>query len=128
MRVWRRRLGTNLDSDELVFGEGRDKTDFYYLGLPPDGRWLTIAANKGNARENDLYLTDLAAGQPPKVVLEGEAAQVFGAVAEDDGRLYLHTNLGTPNWRLVVAEPDDPGRRGGPTSWPRATPCSGARS
>ncbi len=112
-RVWRRRVGSNLDSDELVFGEGRDKTDFYFVWLPRDGRWLTIAANKGNARVNDLYLTDLMAGQAPKVVVEGETAEAFGGVAEDDGRLYLHSNLGAPNWRFVVAEPDDPG----PARW-----------
>src|SRR5207248_6548102 len=41
------------------------------------------------------------------------AASTVGWVAEDDGLLYLRTNLGAPNWRLAVADPTDPI----PTRW-----------
>src|SRR5437867_2194876 len=57
---------------------------------------------------NDLYVVDLATDQQVRTVVEGEAASTVGWVAEDDGLLYLRTNLGAPNWRLAVADPTDP--------------------
>jgi prolyl oligopeptidase len=56
--VYRHIVGANPDTDELVFGEGRDKISFYYLQVSPDGRWLLITASTGGGR-NDLFLADL---------------------------------------------------------------------
>ena len=107
-RVWRLPLGAGRDHAELIFGEGRDRTTYYGLGVSADGRWLTVSCSLGTAPRNDLYLADLAASalafQP---VLEGVDGQADGQVAAD-GRLWLWTNVGAPRGRLVTADPARP--------------------
>ena len=109
-RVYRHRVGTDPAGDELVFGEGRDKTEYYSLDVSPDGRWLVLGASKGTAPRNDVYLRDLSAGegQDWAVVQEGVDAWTSAAV-HHDGRLYLLTNAAAPRNRLAVADPHDAG-------------------
>ena len=107
-RVWRHRIGSDPSTDEMLFGEGRDKTTYYDVHTSADGRWLFIAAALGTAPRNDAFLIDLASGAGSvATVLEGEDAQAYGGVAFD-GRLYLLTNLDAPRNRLVVADPEKP--------------------
>jgi prolyl oligopeptidase len=103
-RVWRHRVGTDPDGDELVFGEGRDKTEYHSLRVSLDGRWLLVAAAAGTAPRNDLYIADLDGDGTLRPVQEGVDAQTDGRVAPD-GRLYLHTNLDAPRFRIAVADP-----------------------
>ena len=105
-RVYRHRVGSDPSTDELLFGEGRDKTTYYDAHTSPDGRWLLVMAALGTAPRNDAYLIDLASGSVA-TVLEGVDAQAYGGVAFD-GRLYLLTNLDAPRNRLVVADPTAP--------------------
>ncbi|HET7489860.1 MAG TPA: prolyl oligopeptidase family serine peptidase [Acidimicrobiales bacterium] len=117
-RVYRHRLGVPAGDDELVFGEGRDRTEYYGLDLSPDGRWLVVSASKGTAPRNDVYLADLDTGTWA-VVQEAVDAWTDAAV-HHDGRLYLRTNAGAPRYRLAVAEP------GRPTEWRDLVPESEA--
>jgi prolyl oligopeptidase len=103
-RVWRHQVGSDPDGDELVFGEGRDKTEYHSLRVSLDGRWLLVGAAAGTAPRNDLYLADLEGDGTLRPVQEGVDAQTDGRVAPD-GRLYLHTNLDAPRFRIAVADP-----------------------
>jgi prolyl oligopeptidase len=103
-RVWRHQVGSDPDGDELVFGEGRDKTEYHSLRVSLDGRWLLVGAAAGTAPRNDLYLADLEGDGTLRPVQEGVDAQTKGRVAPD-GRLYLHTNLDAPRFRIAVADP-----------------------
>ncbi|MGQ0521809.1 MAG: prolyl oligopeptidase family serine peptidase [Actinomycetota bacterium] len=102
-RVYRHRIGADPTGDHLVFGEGRDKTEYYSLDVSADGRWLTVAASKGTAPRNDVYLFDLAAGTR-RTVQQDVDAWTDARVAHD-GRLYLLTNAGAPRNRLATADP-----------------------
>ena len=107
-RVWRLALGAGLEQAEMIFGEGRDKTTYYGVGVSTDGRWLTVSCSLGTAPRNDLYLCDLVADDQRFVpVLEGVDGQADGTVAAD-GWLWLWTNLDAPRGRLVRAEPATP--------------------
>ena len=116
-RVFRHRVGTDPGEDDLVFGEGRDKTEYYSIDVSLDGRWLVVGASKGTAPRNDVYLCDLGAG-PGRAAGEGSAWRVLqegtdawtDASVRHDGRLYLLTNDGAPRNRLAVADPIDPVR------------------
>src|SRR6266545_2972810 len=55
-RLWLHRIGADPDGDELVFGEGRDKTEYHSVEISHDGRWLVIGAALGTAPRNDLYV------------------------------------------------------------------------
>ncbi|MGI8686692.1 MAG: prolyl oligopeptidase family serine peptidase [Acidimicrobiales bacterium] len=119
-RVYRHRVGTDPSTDVLVFGDGRDRTEYYSLDVSTDGRWLVLGASKGTAPRNDVYLCDLEAGGDRwAVVQEGVDAWTSARVAHD-GRLYLLTNAGAPRNRLAVADPADP------TTWTDLVPESDA--
>ena len=111
-RVYLHRVGSPADSDVLVFGEGKDKTNYYMLSVSDDGRWLTVAAAAGTAPRNDLWLADITGSgeSAPEltVVQEGTDAQTYCQVG-NDGRLYIFTDRDSPRGRLVVTDPAQPG-------------------
>jgi prolyl oligopeptidase len=115
-RVYLHQVGTPADDDVLVFGSGRDKTDYYAVSVSRDGRWLTISASRGTAPRNDLWIADLSESDPTspdlRVIQEGVDAQTSVWVGRD-GRLYVFTDSGAPRGRIAVTDPADPG----PATW-----------
>ena len=115
-RVYLHQIGTPADSDVLVFGSGRDKTDYYSVSVSRDGRWLTISASRGTAPRNDLWIADLSESDPAspdlRVIQEGLDVQT-GVHVGRDGRLYVYTDADAPRARLAVTDPADPG----PATW-----------
>jgi prolyl oligopeptidase len=115
-RVYLHTVGTPAGEDVLVFGEGRDKTNYYGVSVSRDGRWLVISAAQGTAPRNDLWLADLTASGPAEpllqVVQEGIDART-GLHVGRDGRLYVFTDAGAPRGRLAVTDPAHPG----PSGW-----------
>jgi prolyl oligopeptidase len=123
-RVRFHRLGTDPESDELVFGEGRDPTAYYSVDVSVDGRWLLLAEHLGTAPRNDVWIADLAAPDGHRRLVpihEGLDAATYPHVGPD-GRLYLHTTLGAPRYRLAVTDPERPG----PEHWVDLLPESDA--
>ncbi len=116
-RVYLHQLGTPADDDVLIFGEGRDKTDYYSVSVSRDGRWLAITASRGTAPRNDLWLADLSesdlAAPELRVIQEGLDAQTDVHLGRD-GRLYIFTDADAPRGRIAVA---DPAEVGGPATW-----------
>src|SRR6266568_862254 len=118
-RVYLHQVGAPTDEDVLVFGEGRDKTDYYNVSVSRDGRWLVISASQGTAPRNDLWIADLSESDPAtpelRVIQEGIDAQT-GIRVGRDGRLYVFTDLGAPRGRIAVTDPAD-SRGPTPATW-----------
>ncbi len=114
-RVYLHTVGTPADEDVLIFGEGREKTNYYGVSVSRDGRWLVISATQGTSPRSDLWLADLAASPVSApaltVVQEGVDART-GLHAGRDGLLYVFTDDGAPRGRLAVTDPGQPGRDG----------------
>ena len=110
-RVYLHQVGTPAEADTLIFGEGRDKTDYYGAGVSRDGRWLILSASRGTAPRNDVWLADLTASSPEapelRQVVVGLDAQT-GLHVGRDGRLYVFTDLDAPRSRLAVTTPAEP--------------------
>src|SRR5580693_8800428 len=107
--VYLHQVGTPADEeDALIFGTGRDKTDYYYASVSRDGRWLFLSASRGTAPRNDLWLADLSSSDPSspnlQVVQEEVDAQTW-VWAGRDGLMYVFTDLGAPRGRIAVADP-----------------------
>jgi prolyl oligopeptidase len=109
-RVRFHRLGADPATDELVFGDGRDPTAYYSVDVSHDGRWLLLAEHLGTAPRNDTWIADLTSPDGHRrltPIHEGLDAATYPHVGPD-GRLYLHTNLGAPRYRLAVTDPGRP--------------------
>jgi prolyl oligopeptidase len=107
-RVYLHQVGTPADEDVLIFGAGRDKTDYYYVSVSRDGRWLTVSASRGTAPRNDLWLADLSSSEPssPELRIVQESVDAQSSLrAGRDGLFYIFTDLDAPRGRIAVADP-----------------------
>ncbi len=89
------------DTDQLIFGEGRDPEDWPNVDLSNDGRWLLITVEQGWTK-SELYLMDLKAGSPPTRVTTGKdflyAAEIY------NGKVYITTNEDAPRYHVFVTD------------------------
>lgn len=110
-RVYLHRVGKPAADDELILGDGMEKTNYYGLSVDPGGSWLIITASAGTAPRNDVWVAGLAGGDPAspdlQVLQQGIDAMTW-PVAGRDGRLYLLTDNGAPRRKIAVADPGDP--------------------
>jgi prolyl oligopeptidase len=110
-RLYLHRTGTPADDDIMIFGAGREKTNYYMASVSMDGRWLIVGAAAGTAPRNDLWLADLAASGESapdlRVIQRDVDAQTTASVGRD-GLLYIFTDAGAPRGRLLTADPAAP--------------------
>lgn len=105
-RVRFHRLGDDPARDALVFGEGQAKERILSVDTSPNGRFVLLAAFDGWVR-GDVYLLDRERPEAGlRVVIEGADGLTHGEPADD--RIWLRTNVGSPNYRIVSADPDEP--------------------
>ncbi|HET9899233.1 MAG TPA: prolyl oligopeptidase family serine peptidase [Streptosporangiaceae bacterium] len=114
-QVFLHRLGTDPAQDASVFGDGRDKTEFYRVTVTANGRWLIVTASTGTSRGTSLYLADLSASPPDRPDLRPIQEAVptrtlahIGRGADGEDCLWLVTDHGAPRGRLVACHPDRP--------------------
>jgi prolyl oligopeptidase len=100
-RVFLHRLGQPWSDDAPVFGEGRAPEDWPSVELSQDGRRLLVTVQQGWAK-NELFLLDTATGQA-EALHAGVDALAHGHFGGET--LYLLTNEGAPNYRLLAVGP-----------------------
>ena len=106
MKVRYHRIGDDPSRDALVFGDGLPKETLLSMDADAKGRWVVLAAYEGWTR-NDLYLLTREPGSDgPRVVIEGADGLSDATVA--GGRIWIRTNVGSPNYRIVVTDPSAP--------------------
>jgi len=89
------------DTDQPIFGEGRDPEDWPNVHLSNDGRWLLITVEQGWTK-SELFLMDLRKGSPPTRVTTGKDFLYGGSVY--DGKLFITTNEDAPRYRVFVTD------------------------
>ncbi|MEV0730564.1 prolyl oligopeptidase family serine peptidase [Polymorphospora sp. NPDC050346] len=108
-RVYLHRVGSDPAEDVLIFGEGRHKTEFYWVTVTADGRWLTVSATRGTERTTELWLADLhtsSAERPDLVPVKTEAPartsfRICPGTSPEDP-IWLRTDLAAPRGRVAV--------------------------
>ena len=108
LQVWRHRLGTPQDSDELVYEEA-DKGWFVRVEESSSGRFLVIAS--GDHETTERWLLDLSRPDArPRLVAAREAGVRYGVHDRGD-QLYILTNRGDAvDFRIDIAPLATPGR------------------
>jgi prolyl oligopeptidase len=102
--VFYHELGTDPDTDDKIFGEGRDPEDWPNVHLSNDGHWLLIDVEQGWVK-SELFLMDLKNNTPPTRVTTGKNFLYRGEVYE--GKLYITTNEDAPRYRVFVTDAGD---------------------
>jgi len=94
-------LGTAPDTDQPIFGEGRDLEDWPSVNLDNDGRLLLITVSQGWTK-TELFLMDLKKGTPPTRITTNK--NFLYRATTYNGRLYIVTNEDAPRYRVFMAE------------------------
>ncbi|MDH3223764.1 MAG: prolyl oligopeptidase family serine peptidase, partial [Gemmatimonadota bacterium] len=114
-RIRLHRLGTPLDQDLEVWGEGFGPTTFISMERLGDGTFWLFSAQHGWA-ESDLYLRE---GEGPiEAILVGSGAHF--QTRYRDGRVWVRTDWDAPNYRLMSFDPAEPQ----PENWVEVIPES----
>jgi prolyl oligopeptidase len=104
-RVYLHTVGSSPDDDVLVFGAGREMTNYYGVEVSRDGQWLQVSASKGTEPRNDLWVADLSDGMldhPAFILVQGDVDAQTSLSFGRDGRVYVSTDLDAPRGRLAV--------------------------
>lgn len=102
-RIRYHRLGDDPANDELIWGEGYGPTTFIDMDIVADGVYRIFSAQHGWAR-NDYFIQ--AGDGPIRPIVEGVPAHF--QVRYREGLLYIRTDWDASNYRLMVADPDNP--------------------
>jgi len=102
-KLYYHKLGTPQSQDKLIFGG--DKTPRRYIGayLTEDERFLVITA-ANTTTGNELYVQDLSKPNSAIVPVVADEKNQNSIVENVGSKLYIHTNLNAPNFRLVTAD------------------------
>ncbi len=97
-------LGSDPDTDDKIFGEGRDPEDWPNVHLSNDGHWLLIDVEQGWTK-SELFLMDLKKETPPTRITTGKNFLYRGEVY--DGKIYITTNEDAPRYRVFLTDAGD---------------------
>jgi prolyl oligopeptidase len=109
-KLYRHRLGTPQQQDELVYHRP-DQKEWGFAGqVTDDGRYLVISVWRGTHRENLVFYADRAAGGPVvELIRDWEASYVF---LDNDGPVfYFRTDRDAPMGRILSIDTRDGSRR-----------------
>jgi prolyl oligopeptidase len=94
-------LGSPIETDDPIFGEGRDPEDWPSVSLSNDGRWLVIHVSEGWTK-SELFLMDLKSRNAPTRLTTGKNFLYSADVYE--GKVYITTNEDAPRYRAFVSD------------------------
>jgi len=100
-------LGTPQSQDKLIFGG--EQTPRRYIGayLTEDERFLVISAAT-TTTGNELYIQDLSKPGSGIVNVVDNFDNQHGVIDNVGSKLYILTNLYTPNFKVVTVDASDP--------------------
>jgi prolyl oligopeptidase len=102
-RVRFHKMGSNVVSDDDVFGKGYNKDTIVIGDASEDGRHLVIQVQHGSAADKtEIWLQDLATKGPIKPLVKDIDARFFAFPAGD--QLFLHTNWKAPHGRVLAVD------------------------
>ncbi len=106
-KLYYHKLGTPQSEDKLIFGG--DATPRRYIGgsVTEDENYLVITASNATYG-NELYIQDLNKRNAPIVPVVTGFDYEQNVVYAQDGMLYIETNQGAPNRKLVVTDARTP--------------------
>ncbi|MGH9816924.1 MAG: prolyl oligopeptidase family serine peptidase, partial [Candidatus Acidiferrales bacterium] len=108
-RVFYHKIGTPLEQDKKIFGDGYGPEKILFANLDDSGRWLLLGVIHGAAADkSELYLHDTRNPGAIATIVKDLPARTLGEIAGD--KLYLYTNWNAPKGRVMVTDINKPGQ------------------
>ena len=106
-KLFYHKLGTPQSDDKLVFGGEATPRRYIGGGVTEDERFLVISAANATYG-NELYIQDLSKKDAPIVPVVTGFDFEQSITYTQNGKLYIETNQGAPNRKLVVVDAANP--------------------
>jgi prolyl oligopeptidase len=107
-KVYYHKLGTKQSEDQLIYGgTPEEKHRYIYGGVTEDDRYLIITPRVSTSG-NKLYIKDLTKPNAPFVEILGHTDSDSNIIENVGSKLYIMTNLNTPNQKVVTVDASDP--------------------
>lgn len=106
-KLYFHKLGTPQSSDELIFGGTETPRRYIGGGVTEDQQFLVISAANATYG-NELYIKSLKDKNAPIVPIITGFDSESDVVYSKDGTLYILTNIGAPNRKLVKVDAKNP--------------------
>lgn len=103
-KVYYHKIGTPQSEDRLEYMNPEHPLRFYSVGLTDDERFLCLYESDGEG--NAIYVKDLKAAKPGYKCIASDMSKNNAIIDSDDKRIYMMTNEGAPNYKLVAFDID----------------------
>ncbi|SMC86407.1 prolyl oligopeptidase family serine peptidase [Pedobacter africanus] len=106
-KLYYHKLGTPQSTDQLIFGGSKTPRRYVGAGLTEDERYLVITAANSTSG-NELYIQDLSVPNSPIINVVDNFEKDHSIISNKGSKLYIYTNLGAPNGRIVTVDAANP--------------------
>ncbi|MFV8360395.1 prolyl oligopeptidase family serine peptidase [Flavobacterium sp. LS1P3] len=105
-KLYFHKLGTAQKDDKVIFGADQ-KRRYVGGGVTEDDRYLVITASN-STYGNELYIKDLTKPNSPIVTIVDNFKSDNNIIENEDGKLFIETDLNAPNKRIVTVDVNNP--------------------
>lgn len=106
-KLYFHKLGTPQREDQLIFGGASTPRRYIGAALTEDEHFLIISAANSTSG-SELYMQDLNKPHAPIVTVVDNFEKEHTVIGNDGDKLFIQTNLGAPNNKVVVADAANP--------------------
>jgi prolyl oligopeptidase len=106
-KLFYHQLGTPQSQDKLIFGGETTPRRYIGANLTEDERYLVITA-ANSTTGNELYIQDLTQPGSKIITVVNNFDNVHHVVDNVGSKLYIFTNLYSPNYKLVTVDASQP--------------------
>ncbi|MCH2194230.1 prolyl oligopeptidase family serine peptidase [Kordia sp.] len=112
-KLYYHKLGTSQKEDEVIFG-GTPEEKHRYVGggVTKDGNYLFITASVSTSG-NKMFMKDLTKPDSEIVTIVGHTDNDLRVIENVGSKLYIMTNMGAPNQKIVTVDASNPS----PENW-----------
>lgn len=106
--IYYHKLGTSQDKDILIYSDQQQPRHYHNVSLTDDKQYLILYKSTGTDGF-ETYYYDLRQGLENvtfKALFQGFSHK-NSVIGHHNGQLYIHTDIGAPNYRIIALTPGD---------------------
>ncbi len=104
-KVMFHKLGTEQKADELIYEDAKNGQKTFGLGTTKDEEYAILQASEGTSGSS---LSFRKKGEANFKSIDSKFNSEYNIVGHFNGKIYLFTNNGAPNWKLIEVDPLKP--------------------